>query len=49
VTASSTRRQHWLLPAIELMAAGNPAHCDPRARRWPRIPLFLHLRAIKPG
>jgi hypothetical protein len=22
---------------------------DPRARRWQRIPLFLHLRAIKPG
>jgi hypothetical protein len=20
---------------------------DPRARRWQRIPLFLHLRAIK--
>ncbi len=22
---------------------------DPGARRWQRIPLFLHLRAIKPG
>jgi hypothetical protein len=22
---------------------------DPGARRWLRIPLFLHLRAVKPG
>src|SRR5262245_29224956 len=28
-----------------------PVHCavgDPASRRWQRIPLFLHLRAIKP-
>ena len=22
---------------------------DPAGRRWQRIPLFLHLRAVKPG
>jgi hypothetical protein len=22
---------------------------DPGQRRWQRIPLFLHLRAVKPG
>lgn len=31
---------------------GAPDHVvarDPAARRWQRIPLFLHLRAVKPG
>jgi hypothetical protein len=33
----------------EVRAPDHVAARDPRARRWRRIPLFLHLRAIKPG
>jgi SAM-dependent methyltransferase len=33
----------------EVRAPGHVVARDPRARRWQRIPLFLHLRAIKPG
>jgi hypothetical protein len=33
----------------EVGAPGHVVARDPAARRWQRIPLFLHLRAIKPG
>jgi SAM-dependent methyltransferase len=33
----------------EVGAPGDAVARDPAARRWQRIPLFLHLRAIKPG
>ena len=39
-----TMRQGWESEAPDHVVAR-----DPRARRWQRIPLFLHLRAIKPG
>jgi hypothetical protein len=32
----------------EVRAPGHVVARDPRARRWQRIPLFLHLRAIMP-
>jgi len=32
------------IPASDAVVAG-----DPGQRRWQRIPLFLHLRAVKPG
>jgi hypothetical protein len=32
----------------EVRAPDHVVARDPRARRWQRIPLFLHLRAIKP-
>jgi hypothetical protein len=31
------------------MREGWEAAADPGQRRWQRIPLFLHLRAVKPG
>jgi hypothetical protein len=33
----------------EVRAPDHVVARDSRARRWQRIPLFLHLRAIKPG
>ena len=33
----------------EVAASDRVVASDPDARRWRRIPLFLHLRAIKPG
>jgi SAM-dependent methyltransferase len=33
----------------EVRAPDEVAGLDPAGRRWQRIPLFLHLRAIKPG
>ncbi len=33
----------------ELPASAAAIERDPRDRRWLRIPLFLHLRAVKPG
>ena len=33
----------------EVRAPDEVVATDPVARRWQRIPLFLHLRAIKPG
>ena len=33
----------------EVRAPDHVVARDPRARRWQRIPLFLHLRAIKPA
>jgi hypothetical protein len=33
----------------EVRAPDHVVARDPRARRWQRIPLFLHLRAVKPG
>jgi SAM-dependent methyltransferase len=33
----------------EVRAPDHVVAHDPAARRWQRIPLFLHLRAIKPG
>jgi SAM-dependent methyltransferase len=33
----------------EVRAPDHVVARDPAARRWQRIPLFLHLRAIKPG
>ena len=33
----------------EIRAPDHVVARDPRARRWQRIPLFLHLRAIKPA
>jgi SAM-dependent methyltransferase len=33
----------------EVRAPDHVVAHDPRARRWQRIPLFLHLRAIKPN
>ena len=33
----------------ELPASAAAVERDPRNRRWLRVPLFLHLRAVKPG
>jgi hypothetical protein len=33
----------------EVKPAGRAAARGPAARRWRRIPLFLQLRAVKPG
>jgi hypothetical protein len=50
--ASSTRALEaggLLIEAIrEVRPPGHLAERDPAAGRWQRIPLFLHLRAIKP-
>ncbi len=39
-----------LIEAVrEVKPPGHAVTRDPAARRWLRIPMFLHLRAVKPG
>ena len=47
---ASVARPGLLIEAIrEIRAPAAVVAADPGQRRWQRIPLFLHLRAVKPG